>query len=336
MGGDEQTFSVTGDISTNVSERVAMARHFSSIGQMPFFQEISSVNPPHVGVRGRQCVLLGSNSYIGLSTHPDVIAAAVRATEEFGTGTTGSRLLNGTYSLHVALEKKIADWLGHDDAVVFTTGYQTNVGTIQGLIGSDCLAVVDSYAHASIRDGVRLSRAVEERFDHNDVASSKPTVLQRHSGTRFRRSPGPRPLADSMEGSTACSADRSSTCARAEGAMLMVDEAHGIGVFWIRPAPNVELTGAAQDIDAPMAFTVEVIGGLGGFRRGLARHRRRDPVQRAPPLVQYVRELRQRWPLSCPRRPRDPRRRGSRTPKALGADRRPTRGAFGRSTSNVT
>jgi 8-amino-7-oxononanoate synthase len=118
--------------------------------------------------------------------HPEVVAASIKATEEFGTGTTGSRLLIGTYSLHVALEEKIANWLGHDDAVVFTTGYQTNVGTIQGLIGRDCLAVVDSYAHASIRDGVRLSGAVEERFDHNDV-SSLCAVLKRHAGTTFRR-----------------------------------------------------------------------------------------------------------------------------------------------------
>ena len=106
MGTEQETFSVTGDISTDVSERVALARHFSSIGQMPFFQEISSVDPPRVGVRGHQCVLLGSNSYIGLSTHPDVIAASAKATQDFGTGTTGSRLLNGTYSLHVGLGYK--------------------------------------------------------------------------------------------------------------------------------------------------------------------------------------------------------------------------------------
>jgi 8-amino-7-oxononanoate synthase len=182
----DQEISITGDISTDVSQRVAMARHFSSIGQMPFFQQIDSVDPPRVGIRGGQCVLLGSNSYIGLSTHPDVIAASVQATEEFGTGTTGSRLLNGTYSLHVALEKKIANWLGHDDALVFTTGYQTNVGTIQGLLGPDCLAVVDSYAHASIRDGVRLSRAVEERFAHNDVDSL--AAAERHSGGHWSSS----------------------------------------------------------------------------------------------------------------------------------------------------
>jgi 8-amino-7-oxononanoate synthase len=266
MDSEHETFSVTGDISTDVSQRVAMARHFSSIGQMPFFQEISSVDPPRVGVRGRQCVLLGSNSYIGLSTHPDVIAASTRATEEFGTGTTGSRLLNGTYSLHVALEKKIANWLGHDDAVVFTTGYQTNVGTIAGLIGPDCLAVVDSYAHASIRDGVRLSRAVEERFDHNDV-SSLAAALQRHASKGFRRTLVLVDSLYSMEGSTAPLEQIISVCKNA-GALLMVDEAHGIGVFGPNGAGLSELTGVAQDIDVLMGSLSKAIGGLGGFVAG--------------------------------------------------------------------
>lgn len=126
-------FSESGHIAKDVDQRIAMVRHFDSTGQLPFFQQIDSVASPKVSVRGRECVLLGSNSYIGLSTHPSVIAASVKATEEFGTGTTGSRLLNGTYSVHVALERQIADWLGHEEALVFTTGYQTNVGTIQGL-----------------------------------------------------------------------------------------------------------------------------------------------------------------------------------------------------------
>ena len=266
MSSDQEKFSITGDISTDVSERVAMARHFTSIGQMPFFQQIDSVDPPRVGLRGGQCVLLGSNSYIGLSTHPDVIAASVRATEEFGTGTTGSRLLNGTYSLHVALEHQIADWLGHDDALVFTTGYQTNVGTIQGLLGPDCLAVVDSYAHASIRDGVRMSQAVEERFSHNDV-ESLATALHRHGGTSYRRTLVLVDSLYSMEGSTAPLEQIIDLCKDA-GALLMVDEAHGMGVFGPTGAGLSELTGVARNIDVLMGSLSKAIGGLGGFIAG--------------------------------------------------------------------
>jgi 8-amino-7-oxononanoate synthase len=164
------------------------------------------------------------------------------------------------------LEKKIADWLGRDDAVVFTTGYQTNVGTIQGLIGSDCLAVVDSYAHASIRDGVRLSQAVEERFEHNDVGSLKD-ALQRHAGTEFRRTLVLVDSLYSMEGSTSPLEQIINVC-KDTGALLMVDEAHGIGVFGPTGAGLSELTGVAQDIDVLMGSLSKAIGGLGGFVAG--------------------------------------------------------------------
>src|SRR6476620_5422701 len=104
MDDDLHEFALTGEIAQDVRQRIELLRHFDSTGQLPFFQQIDAVDTPFVEVHGRKCVLLGSNSYIGLSTHPDVVAASVEATKEFGTGTTGSRLINGTYSLHVALE----------------------------------------------------------------------------------------------------------------------------------------------------------------------------------------------------------------------------------------
>ncbi len=263
MDTDPTQFSESGDIAKDVDQRIALVRHFASKGQLPFFQQIEYVDSPRVGVRGRSCVLLGSNSYIGLSTHPSVIAAAVKATEEFGTGTTGSRLLNGTYSLHVALEQQIAGWLKREDAVVFTTGYQTNVGTIQGLLGPDCLAVVDSYAHASIRDGVALSRAVEAKFAHNEPADLA-AVLRDHSGTPYRRILVIIDSLYSMEGSTAPLEQIVDVCKDA-GALLMVDEAHGIGVFGPTGAGLSERNGVAQDIDILMGSFSKAIGGLGGF-----------------------------------------------------------------------
>ncbi|CAN5701635.1 pyridoxal phosphate-dependent aminotransferase family protein [soil metagenome] len=263
MGNDQPEFSESGDIATDVGQRIAMVRHFASTGQLPFFQEIESVTSPRVGIRGRECVLLGSNSYIGLSTHPSVIAAAVKATEQFGAGTTGSRLLNGTYSVHVALERQIANWLGQEEALVFTTGYQTNVGTIQGMLGPDCLAVVDSLAHASIRDGVRLSQAVEAKFNHND-AESLAAALNSYADRTFRRILVIVDSLYSMEGSTA-PLDQIVAVCKETGALLMVDEAHGIGVFGATGAGLTERNGVAGDIDILMGSLSKAIGGLGGF-----------------------------------------------------------------------
>lgn len=263
MEHDLPEIAESGDIAKDVGQRIELVRHFAAKGQLPFFQQIDSVDMPRVGVQGRQCVLLGSNSYIGLSTHPDVVAAAVEATREFGTGTTGSRLLNGTYSLHVALEKQIAEWLGHEEALVFTTGYQTNVGTIQALLGDDCLAVVDSLAHASIRDGVRLSRAAEAKFDHND-AESLASTLRGHAGTRYRRILVIVDSLYSMEGSTAPLERLIDVCKDA-GALLMVDEAHGIGVFGPSGGGLTQRSGVGPQVDILMGSLSKAIGGLGGF-----------------------------------------------------------------------
>jgi 8-amino-7-oxononanoate synthase len=263
MTADEEQFSETGDIAVDVGQRIAMVRHFAARGELPFFQQIDAVDSPRIDIQGHRCVLLGSNSYIGLSTHPTVVAASVKATEDFGVGTTGSRLLNGTYSLHVTLEQRIAEWLGREDAVVFTTGYQTNVGTIQGLLGPDCLAVVDSYVHASIRDGVRLSQAVEAKFAHNDV-ESLAAALRSHAGTPFRRILVLVDSLYSMEGSTAPLEQIIDICKDA-GALLMVDEAHGVGVFGPTGGGLSERSGVAQGIDILMGSLSKAIGGLGGF-----------------------------------------------------------------------
>lgn len=263
MQDHEEDFAETGDIAKDVGERVELARHFDSMGQLPFFQQIDSVDSPRVGVRGRQCVLLGSNSYIGMATHPNVVAASAQATEEFGVGTTGSRLLNGTYSPHVTLELQLASWFGRDEALVFTTGYQTNVGTIQAILGPDCLAVVDSYVHASIRDGVRLSGAEEAKFTHNDTESLAAT-LSSHSGTRFRRTLVLVDSLYSMEGSAAPLEQIISVCKDA-GALLMVDEPHGVGVFGPTGAGLTERSGVAQEIDIVMGSLSKAVGCLGGF-----------------------------------------------------------------------
>jgi 8-amino-7-oxononanoate synthase len=263
MNDPNVQFLESGDISKDVGQRVAMMRYFREVGQLPFFRRIDAVDAPRVNVEGSDCVLLGSNSYVGLATHPEVVAASVKATQDFGVGTTGSRLLNGTYRMHTEIERSLADWMGKEDAVLFTTGYQTNVGTLQGLLGPDCLAVVDSYAHASIRDGVRLSRAVEEKFAHNDL-DSLVEALRAHAGTAFRRTMVIVDSLYSMEGSTAPLEQISAVC-KEHGALLFVDEAHGLGVFGETGAGLAEHAGVREKADILMGSLSKSAGSLGGF-----------------------------------------------------------------------
>ena len=126
--------------------RAARASDFS-----PYFRVAESATAPVVRIEGGDKIMLGSNNYLGLADHPDIRAGALSALDRFGSAVTGSRLLNGTIDLHIELENEIADWHGTDDALVFTTGYQTNLGTIAALVGPSDRIVVDSAAHASIR-----------------------------------------------------------------------------------------------------------------------------------------------------------------------------------------
>ena len=155
---------------------------------LPYFRLIESQAGPVVEMEGRQTIMLGSNNYLGLTGDPRVKAASRDALEHYGTALTGSRFMNGTIPLHVELEREIADWMGTEDALVFTTGYQANLGTIGTILGPGDTVICDSGDHASILDGCRLSGAKLRPFRHNQM--DKLERMLERGVRRRRRGPG--------------------------------------------------------------------------------------------------------------------------------------------------
>src|ERR687890_21386 len=205
-------------------ERAEQLRAAREADLLPYFRRVDSGAAPVMEMEGAERVMLGSNNYLGLTGDPRVIAGARDALERYGTGLTGSRLLNVTIDLHLELEREIAEWMGTEDAIVFTTGHQANVGTLGTILGPGDTVVADSADHASILDGCLLSRAKLRPFRHNRLDKLE-RQLERASGDGG----GVLVVVDgvfSMEGDVA---PLPQICDAAErhGARVMVDEAHG-------------------------------------------------------------------------------------------------------------
>jgi 8-amino-7-oxononanoate synthase len=234
---------------------------------MPYFRVLEGPAGPVVDMEGHERIMLGSNNYLGLTGDSRVKDAAREALERFGTGLTGSRFLNGTLSLHLELESKLADWMGTEDALVFTTGYLANTGTIGTLLGPGDTVICDSGDHASILDAVSMSRARIRPFRHNRLDKLE-TMLQRSESDGG----GVLVVVDgvfSMEGDLAPIPDIVALC-REHGARLMVDEAHGVGVLGARGAGACELMGAEDDVDLRMGTFSKSLASCGGFIAGPA------------------------------------------------------------------
>jgi len=205
--------------------RLQKARALKKNGMYPFFIPSHGQIGPRMLMEGRDTIMLGSNNYMGLANHPEIIGAAVEATQKYGTSCTGSRFLNGTLDIHLRLEEKLASFFGKDAALCFSTGMQANLGVISGITGKDDHIVSDEKNHASIIDGCRLSYARTHVYKHNDMDSLR-RVLQAlpRSGNRWIISDG----VFSMEGSVA---DIPAIVALAQefSARVIIDDAHGIG-----------------------------------------------------------------------------------------------------------
>src|SRR5213595_3000371 len=218
-------------------------------------------------MEGRETIMLGSNNYLGLTGDPRVKGAARKALDDYGTALTGSRLLNGTIPLHVELEREIAEWMGTEDALVFTTGYQANVGCIGTILGPADTVICDSGDHASILDGCRLSGAKLRPFRHNRMDKLEK-MLERAAGDGG----GVLVIVDgvfSMEGDV-CDLPRIVELCKAYGARLMVDEAHGAGVLGARGAGASELFGLEDEVDLRMGTFSKSLASCGGFIAGPA------------------------------------------------------------------
>src|SRR4051812_46719042 len=209
-------------------ERAALLQAVREADALPYFRELTGAAGPVVEMEGADRVMLGSNNYLGLTGDERVKQGARDALERYGTGLTGSRFLNGTIDLHLELEREIAAWMGTEDALVFTTGHQANVGALGTLLAPGDTVVVDSGDHASILDGCMMSRARLRPFRHNRLDKLERT-LEKAAGDGG----GVLCVVDgvfSMEGDIAPLPEIAELC-RTHGARLMVDEAHGAGVL---------------------------------------------------------------------------------------------------------
>src|SRR6478672_10161840 len=214
-------------------ERAEVLRASREAGVLPYFHLVTSPAMPVVEMEGAERIMLGSNNYLGLTADERVLKGAEDALHRYGTGLTGSRLLNGTIPLHLELEAEIADWMGTEDAIVFTTGHQANVGTLGTLLAPGDTVVADSGDHASILDGCLLSRAKLRPFRHNRLDK-----LEKQLERSADDGGGVLVVVDgvfSMEGDVAPLPEICDLVAK-HGARLMVDEAHGAGVLGARGA----------------------------------------------------------------------------------------------------
>jgi 8-amino-7-oxononanoate synthase len=234
---------------------------------LPYFRLLTSQAGPVVEMEGRRTIMLGSNNYLGLTGDERVKEAAREALETYGTGVTGSRLLNGTTPLHVDLERELAEWMGEEDAIVYSTGYQANLGSIGTILEPGDTVVCDSGDHASILDGCRLSGAKLRPFRHNRMDKLEK-MLQRAA----EDGGGVLVVVDgvfSMEGDV-CDLPRVVELCQGHGARLMVDEAHGAGVLGARGAGACELFGLEDEVDLRMGTFSKSLASCGGFVAGPA------------------------------------------------------------------
>jgi 8-amino-7-oxononanoate synthase len=232
-------------------------------GVYPYFIPLNENEGTEVVFQGKRMIMIGSNNYLGLTTHPKVREAAIKAIERYGTSCTGSRFLNGTLAMHEQLEHELAEWVGKEASLVFSTGMQTNLGTISALVGRDDVVILDKEDHASIVDGARLGYGKIERYRHNDL-DHLDRVLK-----SIPESAGRLLVVDgmfSMEGDLAPLVELSTLC-RKYDCRIMVDDAHGMGVLGGGHGTAWELN-ATDKVDLIMSTFSKSFASLGGFIAG--------------------------------------------------------------------
>ncbi len=258
-------------------------------GIYPYYRTISSGQDPVVTVGNDELVMLGSNNYLGLTNHPEVKEAATVALAIYGTGCAGSRLLNGTLDLHLELEGRLAAFLGREDALVFSTGFQANLGVLSCLLGRSDMVFLDALDHASIIDGCRLGFARRHKYRHNDMADLEKRLENTCStGNDDKAKLIVVDGVFSMEGDLA---DLPSLVRLKNqyGARLMVDDAHGLGVFGTHGRGSAEHFGVENEVDLLMGTFSKSLATVGGFICGDAviidyiRHEARAAIFSAAP-----------------------------------------------------
>jgi len=241
------------------------ARDAKAAGLYPYFIPLTDSEGTDVTVGDHRLIMIGSNNYLGLTTHPKVRQAAIEATRRYGTSCTGSRFLNGTLELHLELERRLAAFMGTEAALVFSTGYQTNLGTISALVGRGDFVITDKEDHASIVDGCRLAFGETRRFRHGDLAHLDRVLAN------LPEDVGKMVVVDgvfSMGGDVASLPDLVPVCQK-YGARLMVDDAHSIGVLGGGRGTAAHF-GVTDQVDLTMGTFSKSFASLGGFIAGAA------------------------------------------------------------------
>jgi 8-amino-7-oxononanoate synthase len=239
------------------------AKDMMELGIYPFFLPLDDTEGTEVTIGEKKLIMIGSNNYLGLTTHPHVRQASIEATRQFGTSCTGSRFLNGTLAWHLELEQRLAEYVEKEAALVFSTGYQTNLGTISALVGRGSYVITDKDDHASIVDGCRLSFGIMKRFRHNDM-NDLERVLAKIPPDACKLV-----VVDgvfSMGGDIAPLPEIIALCKK-HSARLMVDDAHSIGVLGGGKGTAVHL-GVNDDVDLIMGTFSKSFASLGGFIAG--------------------------------------------------------------------
>ncbi len=240
------------------------AEKVKSLGVYPYFRAISSGQDTEVTIEGKNMIMIGSNNYLGLTSHPKVKEAAIKAVEKFGSGCTGSRFLNGTLELHEQLEDRLAKFMRMEAALIFSTGFQTNLGTIATLVGRKDYVIIDRSVHASVVDACRLSYGEIVRFKHNDMADLARVLINCGNDS------GKLIAVDgvfSMEGDIA-DLPRIVDLAKKHNARVMVDDAHSIGVLGEGGRGTAEHFHLEDQVDLVMGTFSKSFASLGGFIAG--------------------------------------------------------------------
>ena len=230
-------------------------------GVYPYFRKIESEQDTEVLITATKVLMFGSNSYLGLTNHPKVIEAAVAATKKYGTGCAGSRFLNGTLDIHIALEDRLAKFVGKDEAIIYSTGFQVNLGVASCLTGREDYILWDELDHASIIEGCRLSMSKKIKYKHNDMESlEKKLQMCDPDKVKLIITDG----VFSMEGDVA-NLPKICELAKKYNAAVYVDEAHGIGVFGNQGRGTCDHFGVTKDVDLIMGTFSKSFAALGGF-----------------------------------------------------------------------
>lgn len=240
------------------------AREIQAAGLYPYFKPISQSEDTVVVIEGKERIMMGSNNYLGLTHHPAVLAAAKAALERYGSGCTGSRFLNGTIDLHVQLETELAEFFGKEACLVFSTGYQANLGLISGLVGRGDVVFLDKLDHASIVDGAKMSHGDTVRFNHGDMAGLERKLQKVPEGT------GTMVIVDgiySMEGDIA-DVPALLKVTQKYGAALAIDDAHSVGVLGPKGDGTAAHFGLVDEVDLIAGTFSKSLASIGGFAVG--------------------------------------------------------------------